>query len=109
MEELLKNIGIFEIPEKSGERTWTIDIEDSNEFGRYYSLLDKSTEVEEDQESSTVTLDNNNIKFINDEYDISLIADFISDEYKLVIKDNKFTERLNTNPDDDIEGLKHLL
>ena len=87
MEEFLNSLGIKDQLQKS-KSSYVLDILDSNEYGKIYSILDKSDEVEEDPESSQVTLDYSSIQFYNDEYNIQLIADFENDEYRLTIKEN---------------------
>lgn len=87
MEEFLNSLGIKGQLQKSNS-SYVLDILDSNEYGKIYSILDKSDKVEEDPESSQVTLDYSSIQFYNDEYNIQLIADFENDEYRLTIKEN---------------------
>ena len=41
MNELLKQIGIDAEPVKGENGSYNIDIEDSNEYGKYFSKLDK--------------------------------------------------------------------
>lgn len=88
MEEFLNELGIDKEPILSTNGDYVIDISDSTEFGKYYSKLDNSDLVEENEESSTVTMDNVNSQFINDDYTITLIADFNEDTYKMVIREN---------------------
>lgn len=87
MEEFLNSIGITGNLQKS-RSSYVLDIEDSNEYGKIYSLLDKSDEIEEDSESSQVTLDYSSIQYFNDQYTVQLIANFKDDEYRLTIKEN---------------------
>ena len=61
MEELLQQIGIKETPNESNDGTYVIDIKDSNEYGVYYSKLDRSSLLDEDEESSNVTIDGSTI------------------------------------------------
>lgn len=68
--------------------TYVIDISDSNTYGKYYSILDRSDIIEEDTESSSINVDNSNIQFINDDYVLTLIADFENSLYKLTVKEN---------------------
>lgn len=88
MEQLLKEIGISEIPQQSNDGTYIIDIRDSNDYGKYYSKLDRSDLLDEDEESSNVTVDGSTIVYISDDYTLTLIADFASDQYKLTIREN---------------------
>lgn len=86
MEELLKEIGIDKpISIQSGKAV--VDIDDERDYGRIYTLLDRSDLVEEDEESSMITMDSSSIQYDNDDYILTLIADFNLDEYKLVIKE----------------------
>lgn len=87
MEEFLNSLGIEGNLRRSA-KSQVLDIDDSNQYGRIYSILDNSDEVEEDSESSQVTEDYSSIQFYNDEYIIQLIADFKNDDYKLTIKEN---------------------
>lgn len=87
MEDFLNSLGISGSLQKS-RSSYVLDINDSNEYGRIYSLLDKSDLVEEDSESSQVTLDYSSIQFFNKQYTIQLIANFKDDEYRLTIKEN---------------------
>lgn len=87
MEEFLNSLGIDGKLRRSSS-SYVLDIEDSNTYGRIYSLLDKSSEVEEDEESSQITEDYSSIQFYSDEYVLQLIADFKNDEYRLTIKEN---------------------
>lgn len=88
MEQLLREIGISEIPQQGEDGTYIIDIRDSNDYGKYYSKLDRSDLLDEDEESSNVTVDGSTIVYISDDYTLTLIADFASDQYKLTIREN---------------------
>lgn len=88
MEELLQQLGIKETPKESNNGVSVIDIEDSNEYGVYYSKLDRSPLLDEDEESSNVTIDGSTIVYISDDYKLTLVADFASDQYKLTIREN---------------------
>jgi len=88
MEEFLKELGITnEITSRESDKL-VIDIEDSEDYGKIYSRLDKSDLVDEDQESSQVTYDTSSIQFESDDYLITLLADFENDKYTLTIKEN---------------------
>lgn len=88
MGELLQNLGIKEEARQSNNGVYVIDIKDSNEYGVYYSKLDRSPLLDEDEESSNVTLDGSTIVYMSDDYTLTLVADFSSDQYKLTIKEN---------------------
>ena len=88
MNELLKQIGIDAEPVKGENGSYNINIEDSNEYGRYFSKLDKSDLVEEEQDASSVNFENSSIQFTNDKYTLTLLADFENDTYSLNIREN---------------------
>ena len=88
MEELLRQLGIDAEPVKGENGSYNIDIEDSNEYGRYFSKLDKSDIVEEEQDASSVNFENWIIQFTNEQYTLTLLADFENDTYSLNIREN---------------------
>ena len=89
MEEFLKKLGIFEKPVESDDNSLVINIEDSDEYGRYYSKLDRSNLIQEDEDASQVALDSSSIQYLSDDYTLTLLADFEADVYSLVIRPNK--------------------
>ena len=86
MDELIKELGISGELIDSDNNTKTLDIEGSNNYGKVYSKLDNSDLVEEDENSSQVTEDTSSIQFDNDDYILTLLANFDTDEYKLIVK-----------------------
>ena len=88
MEELLRQLGIDAEPVKGENGSYNIDIEDFNEYGRYFSKLDKSDIVEEEQDASSVNFENSSIQFTNEQYTLTLLADFENDTYSLNIREN---------------------
>ena len=88
MEEFIQELGIQgKLNKVNGKGI--IDIQDSNEYGRIYSRLDRSELLEEDEDSSQITLDNATIVYEGDDYQLTLLADFNADQYKLVIKEKR--------------------
>lgn len=85
VEELLNNIGIKKKGRYGKNNAYVIDIADSQEFGKFYSLLEKSNGVDEVTESSLLTEHNASIRYASDECQIDLLADFDNDEYRLVV------------------------
>lgn len=84
MEELLKKIGITEPGVYTKTGAYVVDIHDYNEYGKYFSLLEKS-ELEEVQDTSQITIHTTNITYMSDKYQIVLQADLDEDLYKLVV------------------------
>lgn len=86
MEEFLKELGIQGTPQRTDENTYVLDIEGSDNYGRIYSRLDRSELVEEDEQASQLTFDTSSLRYENDEYQLTLLADFNEDRYQLVIQ-----------------------
>jgi len=88
MEDFLRQLGITAQSVKQEEGQLIVDLLDSNDYARAYSKLDKSDLVEEDEESSQVTLENSSVQFLSDKYTITLLADFDGDVYTLIVREN---------------------
>lgn len=86
MREFLRKLGINTSGQFKGTNTYVIDIDDSDEYGKIYSKLDKSILVDEDPDSSQLTESTSTIQYESDDYILTLIANFDLDEYKLTIK-----------------------
>jgi len=85
IKELINKLGFSKEGTFTNKKTYVIDINDSKEFSKVYSLLDKSSDVEEVDESNLLTVHNSSTLFLTDEYQLNLLADFDHDSYKLVI------------------------
>lgn len=88
MEDFLKQIGIVPTGTISEDGCYIMDIEDSNEYGKIYSALDKCKEVAEDEDSSFITSEQSSVQYVNDEYTITLISNFDANIYKLTVREN---------------------
>lgn len=84
MEELLKNIGITTKGEYTKDGAYVVDIKDYNEYGKYFSLLEKS-ELEEVQDTCQMTIHTTNVTYASEKYQVVLQADLDEDLYKLVV------------------------
>lgn len=85
MEEVLVELGINKPGEYGRNNTYVVDIDNSDEFGKIYSILDKNDEVEQNEENSLLTLHNASIYYLYGEYQINLIGDFDANQYRLVL------------------------
>lgn len=84
MEELLKSIGITARGEYTENGVYVVDIKDFNEYGKYFSLLEKS-DLDEVQDTCQLTIHTTNVTYASDKYQIVLQADLDEDLYKLVV------------------------
>lgn len=88
MEEFLERIGLPSNGDYSSEGIFIVELKDSDEFAKAYSKLDRSNLVEEDIDSSVMSLDNGSIQFIGDDYSITLLSNDEDDDYRLTVKEN---------------------
>ena len=84
MVELLKSIGITATGEYTKDGAYVVDIKDYNEYGKYFSLLEKS-DLEEVQDTCQVTIHTTNVTYTTEDYQVVLQADLDEDMYKLVV------------------------
>jgi len=84
MEELLKSVGITAKGEYTKNGVYVVDIKDYDEYGKYFSLLEKS-DLEEVQDTSQITIHTTNVTYTSDKYQVILQADLDEDLYKLVV------------------------
>lgn len=87
MKELLSKIGISNPGEFSEEGNYVVDFENSQQFNKAFSRLDKSDLVDENEDASVTNLDVSNVMYESDKYALNLIADFGQDIYKLVVSE----------------------
>lgn len=88
IEELLKTLNITKIGSYSKNNNYIIDINDSNEFGRIYSTLDTNDELDESDDATNINEHTANIVYkYENQFQLTLIADWDNDTYKLVIEE----------------------
>lgn len=90
METTLKDLGINKIGTYSTSGAYTIDIDSDEEFAKIYSKLDTNSKLEYLDDISTLNVHTANYIYEYENiFQISLIADWDNDEYKLVIRELK--------------------
>ena len=92
MEEVLKELGIKSDGEYSKDGQYVVDIFDSDEFGKIYSVLERNDEVEELYDSSLLTVHNSNLTYLYGDYQLTLSADFDNNLYKLIVSEFEYVE-----------------
>ncbi len=86
MDKFLNSIGIYlSGTQKNGK--YVIDLADSNEYDKILNKLERADSLEEDEDSSVVGYDSASSVFENDDYYITILADFKNDTYKLTVKE----------------------
>lgn len=88
VKEFAKAIGLEQDGYQDGAK-YIIELVDSNEFSRVYTLLDKS-ELLDIQEDATLLTDKvGELIYLSDDYDVKLVGNFVSDIYRVVITEGK--------------------
>ena len=87
MEEFLSEIGIHDNGSKTPDGNYVIDFESVDDYNKAFAKLDRATDLEETEDSSVVNSSVSNIIYTNDEYIITLTADFDNDNYTLVMQE----------------------
>lgn len=87
--ELLQELNINKEYEKIDNRTYSITIDNSNEFGKIFTKLDNSNIIESLEDSQLVTNEGTSLIYENEEYLLTLQANFENDIYNLIITDKE--------------------
>ena len=90
VEQLLRELNIHITGSYTNKDTYVIDLEDSNEYGRIYSLLERSDLLELINDTSFLNSENGSMEYRYEDEEgtiiqLSLIANWDNDEYKLVV------------------------
>ena len=90
LEQLLRELNIHIAGSYTNKNTFVIDLEDSNEYGRIYSLLERSDLLELINDTSFLNSENGSMEYRYEDEEgtiiqLSLIANWDNDEYKLVV------------------------
>jgi hypothetical protein len=84
LKEFAKKLNINLDGRMEGEK-YIIDIANSDEYSRMYTLLDNSDLVDIDEDSTLLTDKVGELLFIGDDYDVKLVGNFSQDLYRIVI------------------------
>jgi hypothetical protein len=84
MKEFAKQLGIDVEGTMEGSK-YIIELSDSNEYSRVYTLLDNSDLVDVNEDATLLTDNVGELLFIGDDFDVKLVGNFNSDIYRVVI------------------------
>jgi hypothetical protein len=84
LKEFVKKLNINLEGRMEGEK-YIIDIANSDEYSRMYTLLDNSDLVDVDEDATLLTDKVGELLFIGDNYDVKLVGNFAQDLYRIVI------------------------
>lgn len=85
--EYLKNIGINYKVQLTEDNNYIIDIPDSESYGKIYSILDKSEDLDQIEDNVLLTEQGSSLMYESESQPIllNLIADWESNLYQLII------------------------
>lgn len=92
--DILNNINIDMRGDYAKDSTYVIDIDNSTEFGKVYSLLESAKDneiLDYMDENSSMNADYANLSYLyldDEQFQLSLIGDFKNNLYKLVINNH---------------------
>ena len=89
VEDYLKSINIPYTGEISNNDSYVIDLPSSNDYGKVYSILDKSEDLDLLDDNQVVTEQGSSLIYESDStnYMVNLIADWDSNKYQVVINE----------------------
>lgn len=84
--EILTKLGIEDTGGYQNDK-YVIELSNSNEFSKMYTLLDNSEEVEINEFATLITDKVSEMQFEGEGYVVRLVGNFTTDLYKIVIKE----------------------
>lgn len=85
--EYLDNIGISQYGEETQDNSYVVSIENSNEYGKVFSTLENSDDLDIMKENQVVTEQGSSLMYesLSENFILNLLADFDNNVYQLVI------------------------
>ena len=88
MKEFVDKLGIGIEGTTEGDK-YIIELSDSNEYSRMYTLLDSSDLVEIEEDATLLTDKVGELIFTGEFFDVKLVGNFSSDIYRIVITERE--------------------
>lgn len=86
MEEFLSELGIHDEGSTTPDGNYVIDFDSVDDYNRAFGKLDRADDLDETEDSSVVNSSTSSIIYTNEDYIITLSADFDNDKYTLVVQ-----------------------
>ena len=86
LEQLLKDLHITKQGKMNGDK-YIINLDNSDEFSRMYTVLDKYEDADLDPEEMIMSSSSSLMVYLTDDFDITLKADFDKDTYQMIIEE----------------------
>lgn len=88
LQALLKSLNITKEGKMSNNK-YLITLDNSDEYSRMYTNLDKNGDTYLDPEGMIMSSSTSLMTYLTDDFDITLKADFDNDKYYLIIEEAK--------------------
>lgn len=88
-ENIVKKLNIPSSGNMTEDNRYIIDISNSDDYSKIYSLLDNSSEVSINPDATLLNEDINQLLYVGDGFMLKLIGNFKEDNYKLIIEETK--------------------
>ena len=88
LQALLKSLNITKEGKMSNNK-YLITLDNSDEYSRMYTNLDKNADTYLDPEGMIMSSSTSLMTYLTDDFDITLKADFDNDKYYLIIEEAK--------------------
>ena len=85
--EFAKELGIKKEGYETTDGTYVIELDNSNEFSKVYTLLDKNEDAILDVESMLMTSDEVEMTYLTTEFDVTLIGNLKENTYRVEIRE----------------------
>lgn len=85
MEEIARELGIRAKGVYSDDGSYVINLKNSDDWGRVFSVIDDNTEVEKMEDNSLVQDNGASLLYRYGDIQINLLADLFGDSYKVVM------------------------
>lgn len=88
IEQLIKQLNIDKVGSYNKDKSYTIELEDSDDFGKLYTILETNNNIEGSDDENLVTLDDSTlVYYYNDDFKLYLNANWNDDTYNLTIEE----------------------
>lgn len=87
-DEFAKQLGITQ-PGDYVDGVYVVNLKDSNEYSRIYTILDKSNLCDLDVQEISLDVQNSLLVYLSDEFDIKLQANFDNNVYSVSFEEAK--------------------
>lgn len=85
--EFAKELGITKEGYESTTGSYIIELDNSNEFSKVYTLLDKNEDADLDVETMSMSADLVEMTYLTEDFDVTLQANLKENKYRVEVKE----------------------